>query len=83
MFIGIGTPFFENSIFNLPKNVYIIDSEFIPFYIKLIPLFFSFLGIFILYLFNTKSFQKIFFKFFFLSKNHFLIKKSYLFFNKK
>jgi NADH-ubiquinone oxidoreductase chain 5 len=44
MIIGLGTNFFEHSIFVLPKNLSIIDSEFIPTYIKLIPLFFSVLG---------------------------------------
>lgn len=44
MFIGLGTDFFGNSIFVLPKNQCMVDSEFIPTYIKLVPLFLSAFG---------------------------------------
>ena len=46
-FIGLGSDFFIDSIFVLSNNLIIIDSEFIPFYIKLIPTLFSLSGIFI------------------------------------
>jgi len=59
MFIGLGSDFFNNSIYILPKNVTLLDSEFIPFYIKLIPIYFTFFGIFISFLFNYKYSYKI------------------------
>jgi NADH-ubiquinone oxidoreductase chain 5 len=43
-FIGIGTVFFKDSIFFLPKNFSLIDSEFCPYFIKLLPTFFSLSG---------------------------------------
>jgi NADH-ubiquinone oxidoreductase chain 5 len=52
MYIGLGTDFFNNSIFILPKNIILLDSEFIPYYIKLIPIYFSFLGIFLALILN-------------------------------
>ena len=42
--IGLGTDFWSNSIFILPSNLIMIDSEFIPFYIKLLPVVFSLSG---------------------------------------
>lgn len=44
MFIGLGTSFWNNSIFILPENMIFIDAEFLPTHIKLIPLIFSFSG---------------------------------------
>lgn len=44
MFIGLGTNFWGNAIFTSQLNLNLIDSEFIPFYIKLIPVIFSLLG---------------------------------------
>lgn len=89
MFIGLGTNFWGFSIFNL--NVYSLNGEFMPFHIKLIPFYFSFLGAFFIYfnnyLFIEFSYYKILlsFKFlytFFIKKwyfdiiyNHFFIKK--------
>jgi NADH-ubiquinone oxidoreductase chain 5 len=46
MFIGLGTSFWGNSIFILPKNIISIDAEFLPIYIKLLPNFFVFGGAF-------------------------------------
>jgi NADH-ubiquinone oxidoreductase chain 5 len=46
-FVGVGSDFFVDSIFILPKHNIIIDAEFIPFYIKLIPTILSLSGIFI------------------------------------
>jgi NADH-ubiquinone oxidoreductase chain 5 len=44
-FIGLGTPFWGNSIATSPTdyNVF-LTAEFLPFYIKIIPVLFSFLG---------------------------------------
>jgi NADH-ubiquinone oxidoreductase chain 5 len=49
MIIGIGTDFWGNSLFTLPQNIYILQSEFLPFYIKSIPVIFSLLGAFLSY----------------------------------
>ena len=45
MFIGLGSHFFGNSIYISTFNFSIIDSEFIKIQYKLLPLFFSLLGI--------------------------------------
>lgn len=44
MIIGLGTPFWGNSVFVHPRNLTLIDSEFIPTSVKLIPLFCTFSG---------------------------------------
>jgi len=44
MIVGIGTDFWQHSIFILPQNNLFIESEFIPVYVKLIPTVFSFSG---------------------------------------
>ena len=44
MIIGLGTDFWQNSIFILPKNNLFIESEFISTSIKLIPTILSFIG---------------------------------------
>jgi NADH-ubiquinone oxidoreductase chain 5 len=50
MMIGLGSPFWGNSIFLLPQNELLCESEFAtPIGIKLIPLLFSALGAFIAY----------------------------------
>lgn len=43
MFTGMGTPFWGNAFFNLP-NVVMLEAEFLPAYIKLIPVGFSLIG---------------------------------------
>jgi NADH-ubiquinone oxidoreductase chain 5 len=44
LIVGLGTDFWQNSIFVLPQNYILIESEFIPSYIKLIPTILSFGG---------------------------------------
>jgi NADH-ubiquinone oxidoreductase chain 5 len=44
MIIGLGTDFWQHSIFVLPQNNLFIESEFIPSYVKLVPTVFSFIG---------------------------------------
>ena len=44
MFIGIGTPFWNNSIFILPEHLVIIDAEFMSVFIKWLPFFISLLS---------------------------------------
>jgi NADH-ubiquinone oxidoreductase chain 5 len=79
MFIGMGTNFWNTSIFNLNNNITVLNGEFMPFHIKLMPLYFSFLGSFFIYynnyLFIKYNFFKIFLKYKWLYI--FLIKKWY------
>jgi NADH-ubiquinone oxidoreductase chain 5 len=56
MFVGLGSSFFEDSIFMLPENLILADAEFIPVIIKLIPTICSSIGI-ILALFFYKPFE--------------------------
>ena len=44
MIIGLGTDFWQHSIFVLPRNSLFIESEFIPSYVKLVPTILSFAG---------------------------------------
>ena len=46
LFIGIGTDFWGNSIFHLYTNSDILYAEFLDYYYKLIPLVYSFAGVF-------------------------------------
>jgi NADH-ubiquinone oxidoreductase chain 5 len=61
LIIGYGSPFFNNAIFTHPINFVVAEAEFLPLSIKLIPLFFSFsgvfLGIFIYFFFNYSIFS--------------------------
>jgi len=47
IFIGLGSDFFVDTIYILPQNNIIMDSEFIPVYIKLLPTILSLFGILI------------------------------------
>lgn len=61
IFIGLGSSFFSDSIYILPQNLIIIDSEFIPCYIKLLPTVLSLVGMF-LSLFLLKNLEIYFVK---------------------
>jgi proton-translocating NADH-quinone oxidoreductase chain L len=74
MVIGLGTDFWQNSVFVLPKNNLFVESEFIPTYIKLIPTILSFTGAILalvinhfynneLYSFTTSNFGLILYSF--------------------
>jgi NADH-ubiquinone oxidoreductase chain 5 len=52
MVIGLGTDFWQNAVFVLPKNNLFVESEFIPTSIKLVPTFLSFLGAALALIFN-------------------------------
>lgn len=52
MFIGLGSNFWGNAIFNLQNNINSLYGEFLPFHIKLIPVYFSLLGAFFIYYLN-------------------------------
>jgi NADH-ubiquinone oxidoreductase chain 5 len=47
MMIGVGTPFYGSSIFTLPGHVGLLDAEFMPIFIKWVPVLLSFGGAFI------------------------------------
>lgn len=53
MMIGLGTDFWGNALFVLPKNINRLESEYIPQVQKMIPLFFTLLGGAVAYLVNT------------------------------
>jgi len=57
IFISFGAPFFLSSGLNTVNGLNVLmDSEFLPFYIKLIPVVFSFGGLFgALYLYNSSE----------------------------
>jgi proton-translocating NADH-quinone oxidoreductase chain L len=59
MFVGLGSNFWNNSIYINPINNQMIDAEFLPTFIKLLPVIFSFSGLF-------SAFYLYFFKFKFL-----------------
>ena len=61
-FIGLGSNFFGTSIFSLPWNTNLIDIEYIPITIKIIPIFFSTLAIFIVIFFYNYLFSFLIFK---------------------
>lgn len=59
MFVGLGSNFWNNSIYINPINNQMIDAEFLPTFMKLLPVIFSFSGLF-------SAFYLYFFKFKFL-----------------
>lgn len=46
LFIGLGTDFFDNSIFQLTSHASMLNAEFLDYRYKLIPIYFSFAGVF-------------------------------------
>lgn len=42
--VGVGSDFFKHAVFTHPQNLYLIEAEFIPHSVKLIPILFSFIG---------------------------------------
>ncbi len=78
--VGLGTDFWTSSIFILQKHQLQIDSEFIPYYLKQIPVLFSFSGMWLGYwlyvnkidfLFNMKQIKQVQFLIEFFSKKWF------------
>jgi NADH-ubiquinone oxidoreductase chain 5 len=61
MIIGIGTNFWGNALFTLPQNILILQSEFLPFYIKLIPVIFSIIGASLSYLLYSKFYNLLYY----------------------
>jgi NADH-ubiquinone oxidoreductase chain 5 len=56
LFVGLGSNTWLNSFNYYSKNILFLESEFLPFYIKNIPLFFSLFGVFIAYFFYNYLF---------------------------
>lgn len=54
MFIGLGSDFWNNAIFVLPQNANLIEAEFLPQSIKLIPLFLTIAGLYLAYVIKTR-----------------------------
>lgn len=85
LFIGLGTDFFENAIFIKDNNLLFLQSEFIPFYIKNLPLIFSIGGVLLyLYIYNTVNIWSVKLYYFFQKKwyldliyNKFLVEKTF------
>ena len=55
LFIGFGSNYFNNSIYNITSTWSLVDLEFIPVFIKVIPLFLSIISFYIALLLNKKS----------------------------
>lgn len=77
MAIGLGSNFFLNAIFIHPLNLLSIDSEFIPYTIKLVPTICSLMGAFLAIILNTYAP-----KFLINLKLHFFL-NTYTFLNQK
>ena len=80
IFIGLGSHFFNNAIFFLPENFYVIDAEFLIFYYKILPTIFSILGLFLsffLFVFFENTIIKLNDFFVFRKIYSFLIQKWY------
>jgi len=79
MMIGGGSDFWGNTLFTLPQNSLIFESEIIPQYVKFIPLFFTFFGASLSYYIILKNPS---FSFQLLKKNN-ILRKIYGFLNKR
>ena len=55
MIIGVGTDFWANALFTHPLNLILLEAEFIPHYIKLVPVIFSITGAFSAFILYTWS----------------------------
>ena len=75
LYSGYGSPFFLNSIFILPIHFMQIEQEFLPIYIKLLPLIVSLLGslLIILFFYLNKYLNK--YLFIYLIKINFFLYK--------
>ena len=78
MMIGLGTNFWGNSLFVLPKNVYLLESEYIPQTQKMVPLLFTLLGAVLAYCINYSFVRETYFM-----KTSWMGRKLYYIFNKR
>jgi proton-translocating NADH-quinone oxidoreductase chain L len=78
MIIGVGTDFWGNAIYTLPENMILLEAEFIPTNIKLVPVVFSITGAitsFLAYAYFSKELYQM--------KISFIGRKIYTFLNRK
>jgi len=79
IFVGLGTPFWGNSLSISPANYSIyLEIEFLPFYIKILPVVFSSMGVLLAFIYYG-----FFYKNFNILKNYRIIYYIYNFLNKK
>ena len=76
--IGLGTDFWGNSLFTLPKNQHFVEAEWLNTFVKIIPLLFSFGGIFLATILYTNGFDYLF-----RLKDNFRGRMLYTFLNRK
>jgi proton-translocating NADH-quinone oxidoreductase chain L len=79
LFIGFGTDYWSNTIFNLSLNTSVAESEFLPSYLKLIPLIFSISGMFMAALIYSKWFYNFFINNIFVSNFVYFLNKKWYF----
>ena len=78
MMIGLGTSFWGNALFTLPKNGLLLESEYIPQYIKFIPLIGTASGAIVSYFINMGDSSIAY-----SMKTSFIGQKLYTFLNKR
>jgi proton-translocating NADH-quinone oxidoreductase chain L len=78
MMIGLGSNFWGNSIFILPKNILLLESEYIPQSQKFLPFFFTILGLFLAFIVNYTNTKQTY-----ILKTSWLGNKLYYMFNKR
>jgi len=78
MMIGLGTNFWGNALFVLPKNINLVESEYIPQAQKMIPLLFTVLGALTAYLVNYNFYRETYFM-----KKSWIGRKLYYILNKR
>nr|YP_011008415.1 NADH dehydrogenase subunit 5 [Syringoderma abyssicola]WBP70386.1 NADH dehydrogenase subunit 5 [Syringoderma abyssicola] len=78
LFIGLGTGFWGNALFSLPTHLSIIDAEFMPTSMKILPLCLSISGGFLSFLLHYKYNKNLF-----SWKISFIGRKLYTFLNRK
>lgn len=62
LFVGFGTPIWNNAIFSLPIHLTLIESEFLTPFLKWIPFFFSLTAFFFSVFLNVQQFTLVFYK---------------------
>ena len=60
MFIGLGTDFWGNALFTHPTHLTMLEAEFIPHYIKLVPVIFSITGAISAFIFYMNYANKLY-----------------------
>ena len=76
--IGLGTDFWGNALFTLPNKQYLVEAEWLNTSVKIIPLFFSFGGVFLATIRYTSGF-----KYLYIIKETSFGRKRYTFLNRK